>query len=145
MQMSKKDYNKYAQSKAPKSHTLRDTLLAWLVGGGICVLGQGIIDFGKNRGMEEANAATFAAVILIVLGGVLTAFGLYAKLAKWAGGGTLIPITGFANAMVAPAMEFQTEGLIVGTGAKMFTITGPVLVYGILASAIYGLVLQILG
>ncbi len=120
-------------------------LRAFLTGGLICAVGEGLSRFFLARGLEEEAASTAAAVALIALGALLTAFGVYDRLAKFGGAGTLVPITGFANAVTAPALEFKTEGKITGTAAKMFVIAGPVIVYGVSAGAVYGLILWLLG
>jgi stage V sporulation protein AC len=141
LNMTKKEYNKYIKSKAPASRLLRDTALAWLVGGSICAAGQGLIEWYRALGLSKDISVTAASMTLIAAAAVLTALRVYDGIAKWAGAGTLVPITGFANAMVSPAMEFKTEGHVAGMASKMFVIAGPVLVYGILASAVYGAVL----
>ncbi|MCL1806482.1 MAG: SpoVA/SpoVAEb family sporulation membrane protein [Oscillospiraceae bacterium] len=142
--MTKKEYADYIKKKAPPSRHLRGIIMAWLVGGLICVAGQGLIDWAKTFGVSKEIAPTVAAMTLIAVAAVLTACRIYDNIAKWAGAGTLVPITGFANAMVAPAMEFKTEGHVAGLASKMFVIAGPVLVYGVLASAIYGVVLWVM-
>lgn len=114
---------------------------AFVVGGAICALGQGLINLYKNFDLSETAAAIAASVTLIVIAALLTGFGVFDDIAKHAGAGTIVPITGFANAMVSPALEFKSEGLILGTGAKLFTLAGPVLAYGIGASVVYGLIL----
>jgi stage V sporulation protein AC len=144
MNMNKQDYGQYVKEKAPKSRLLRNTALAWLSGGLICVGGQGLLEWYKKLGLSKEVSATAVAMTLVAIAAVLTALRVYDKIAKWAGAGTLVPITGFANAMVAPAMEFKTEGHVAGMASKMFVIAGSVLVYGILASAIYGAVLWVM-
>ncbi len=138
--MSHEEYAKYVEKKSPNSHTLTNMLKAFLVGGLICCLGQALIFFYEGVA-EPEQAATLASVTLIFIGALLTGLGLYDDIAKFGGAGTLVPITGFANAMVSPAAEFRPEGLITGTAAKMFAIAGPVIVYGITSSILYGLVL----
>lgn len=123
---------------------VRDTALAWLVGGGICVFGQFLSDTYIRWGLTAEKTPAATAITLVTAAAVLTALRLYHKIAKWAGGGTLIPITGFSNAVVSSAMEFRSEGMIAGLAAKMFTVAGPVLVYGLLASAVYGIVLWVI-
>lgn len=118
--------------------------MAFIVGGIICTIGQVISNICKNAGFDEKEAGAITAITLIFLGAFLTGLNIYSKIAKYAGAGTLVPITGFANSIVAPAMEFKKEGYIMGTGVKMFTIAGPVLVFGISASVIYGLIIYIL-
>jgi len=142
--MRKEDYKKYVEQKAEKSPLLRDCINAFLYGGAICVLGQAISNFFEKTiklGKEETSAAV--AICLIFLGVFLSAIGYYGKIAKYAGAGTIIPITGFANSIVSPAIEFKSEGLVLGLGAKMFVIAGPVLVYGVLTSFIYGIIYYI--
>lgn len=143
MQMTKKQYVEYIEHKAPKSKVFRNTAMAYLIGGGICAGGQGLIRLYTHFGFPEKLASASASMTLVFLAALLTALHVYDSIAKWAGGGTLVPITGFSNAMVAPAMEFKSEGLVAGLAAKMFSITGPVLVFGIIASMIYGLLLLI--
>ena len=116
----------------------RDCLGAFLIGGLICTLGQVLINCYGNWGLAKQDAGTAASMTLVVLSAVLTGLSLYDDIAKYAGAGTLVPITGFANSIAAPAVEFQTEGMILGVGAKMFTIAGPVIVYGVSASVVYG-------
>ncbi|MDR0325311.1 MAG: SpoVA/SpoVAEb family sporulation membrane protein [Oscillospiraceae bacterium] len=144
MNMTKKEYAQYVKGKAPASRIVRDTALAWLIGGAICMLGQGLADLYKAQGLTKEVSSTAASMTLVAVAAALTAFRVYDNIAKWAGAGTLIPITGFANAMVAPAMEFKSEGFINGLAAKMFVIAGPVIVYGLLASAVYGTVLWVM-
>ncbi len=120
-------------------------LRAFLVGGAICTIGQALSNLYTAMGLETDTGAAWTSITLVFLGGLLTALHLYEKLAKFAGAGSLVPITGFANAVVSPAMEFRAEGFILGTGAKMFIIAGPVIVYGVLASVVYGAVLVVLG
>ena len=139
--MNAQEYAKIVQKNMPKSKTAVNCLRAFLIGGGICALGQGIFELYRLWGVDEALAKTLTSVTLIFLGILLTALGVYDKLARKAGAGTLVPITGFANAMSSPAIEFKTEGFITGVGAKIFIIAGPVLVYGVSASVIYGAVL----
>lgn len=142
--MTQKEYAKYVKAKAPASHLVRDAALAWLVGGSICVLGQLLVNWYGTLGLTKEVSSTAASMTLVAAAAILTACRVYDNIAKWAGAGTLVPITGFSNSMVAPAMEFKSEGLIAGMAAKMFVIAGPVLVYGVLASAIYGTVLFIM-
>ncbi|MDR1691801.1 MAG: SpoVA/SpoVAEb family sporulation membrane protein [Oscillospiraceae bacterium] len=140
--MSKKEYGRYVRRKAPASRPVRNGALAWLVGGGICVLGQFLSDAYLKLGLTKDGTSAAVAISLVTLSAILTAARVYGKIAKWAGGGTLIPITGFANAMVSPAMEFKSEGYVAGLAARMFSVAGPVLVYGLLASVLYGFVLE---
>ena len=139
MNMTKETYKKYADSRAPKSPVVKDCLRAFLVGGLICSIGQALTDiYTKLCGMEKQDAGTLTAATLVLAAAILTGFGVFDRIAKFAGAGTLVPITGFANAVVSPAMEFKTEGFITGMAAKMFTIAGPVIVYGLSASVVYG-------
>ena len=138
MKMTNEEYNQYIRKRQPKSKCLRNAFRAFLVGGGICVLGQGLSQLYTHWGASEQDAATWVSVTLIFLSALLTGLGVYDDIARFAGAGTLVPITGFSNAMVSPAMEFKREGLITGTAVKLFTIAGPVIVYGISASVVYG-------
>ena len=140
MNLSKQEYQEYVNKMSPDSPLWKDVLNAFWTGGLICVLGQLILNGYDALGLSETNAATAASVTLIFLGALLTGLGLYGKIAKLAGAGTVVPITGFANSVVSPALEFKTEGFILGVGAKMFTIAGPVIVYGVSASVVYGLI-----
>ena len=134
-------YNEYVKETMPKTHTFSSCIRAFLVGGLICTIGQGIRDFGENiLKLDEAGVSAFTCIVLIFLGALLTGFGVYDVIGKFAGAGSIVPITGFANSVVAPAMEFRREGLVMGVGAKMFTLAGPVLVYGIGSSIIVGLI-----
>jgi len=135
-----KQYDKYVSEKAPKSPIFKDIILAFLVGGGICLAGQVIFNLLKAGGIDTRTSLTGVSMILIGIGAFLTGVGLYGKLGKAAGAGSIVPITGFANAIVSPAMEFKTEGLVFGLAAKMFTIAGPVIVYGTISSIVVGLV-----
>lgn len=145
MDMSKKEYQQFVQDRAKKSPLLKDCTLAFLIGGAICVLGQVIMDQYMALGLSKTDASTATSVTLVFLSVLLTGLNLYNKLGRYGGAGTLVPITGFANSMVSAAMEFKTEGYILGLGAKMFSIAGPVIVYGISASVIYGILLFLLG
>ncbi len=138
--MTDKEYGKLVEDISPKSPVGKDTLSAFLVGGIICTIGQFFINFYTNLGLEKDAASAAASMTLVVISATLTGLSLYDNIAKFAGAGTLVPITGFANAIAAPAIEFKTEGFILGVGAKMFTIAGPVIVYGISASVVYGLI-----
>ena len=128
----------------PKSPVIKDCIMAFLVGGLLCAMGQAVTDMMTRAGAEIKDARLLGSLSLITLSIVLTGLNVYDNIAKRAGAGTLVPITGFANAIAAPAIEFKAEGYVLGLGAKMFTIAGPVLVYGITASVVYGLALQIL-
>ena len=145
MDMTPEEYQAYVKEKAPRSPVARDTALAFVTGGAICALGQAILNGFTRLGLGETDAATATSVTLVLLSALLTGLGLYAKLARFAGAGTLVPITGFANAVASPALDFKSEGLITGTAVKMFTIAGPVIVYGTAASVAYGVVLMMVG
>ena len=138
--MTEKQYGKLVDELSPKSPMGWDCVAAFVVGGAICTLGQVLINLYTQFGMEKQDASTAASMSLVVLSALFTGLSLYDNLAKYAGAGTLVPITGFANSIAAPAVEFKTEGFILGVGAKMFTIAGPVIVYGVSASVIYGLI-----
>lgn len=140
--MSPEEYGEYVKKKSPNSKTGIDVLWAALVGGLICCLGQAL-SYLYGAYMDEELAATMVSVTLIFIAALLTGLGLYDDIAKFAGAGTLVPITGFSNAVVAPALEFKSEGLVTGTAAKMFTISGSVIVYGVSASIVYGILLCI--
>lgn len=136
-------YNAYVQGKAKPSPLGKNLAWAFCVGGGICVLGQALLDGYGALGLDPGHARMAVSVTLIFVTALLTGVGVFDRFAKHAGAGTLVPITGFANAVVAPAMEFKQEGMITGTAAKLFTVAGPVLVYGISASVVYGIVLYV--
>ena len=138
--MTEKEYGKLVKDLAPKSPIWKDCLMAFLIGGLICTVGQLIMDGYSALGLDETDAGTATSMTLIALSALLTGLSLYDNIAKHAGAGTLVPITGFANAIAAPAVEFKTEGMILGTAAKMFTIAGPVIVYGVSASVVYGFI-----
>lgn len=142
--MTGKEYSEYVKAKSPNSKLLPDVLKAFLIGGTICLIGQAISQLFKFFGLPTQLAATWTSITLVFLGALLTGLGIYDDLAKIGGAGTLVPITGFANAVVSPALEFKTEGLVTGTGAKMFVISGPVIVYGISASVLYGIFLWVI-
>ena len=142
--ISPKEYDKIVKKNSPKSKCFVNVLKAFLIGGAICAVGQGLINLYGALGIEEQQAKTLTSVTLVFLGILLTAIGVYDKIAKHAGAGTLVPITGFANAVSSPAIEFKTEGYVAGLGAKLFIIAGPVIVYGVSTSIIYGAVLWIL-
>ena len=144
MKMTNEQYREYAEMHMPRSHMSRNALRAFLVGGSICALGQAFIEIYTALGMDKDAAGAACSVTLIFIGAVLTGLGIYDKIAKFAGAGTLVPITGFSNSVVAPALEFKTEGMILGTGAKMFSIAGPVIVYGVSASVVYGIIFYLL-
>lgn len=142
---SAREYDAMVQKASPRSPVLKDCLFAFLFGGAICTLGQGLADLFMLLGFTLQDARTFVSISLIFLSAALTAFGVYDNIAKHAGAGTLVPITGFANSMVSPALEFKSEGFITGLGSKMFVVSGPVLVFGLSASVFYGVVLYVIG
>ncbi len=143
MKLTNKQYNTMVQSYNPPSPIGKNCLIAFLVGGGICTLGQELQQLYINLGVSGVDAPTWVSVTLVALSAVLTGLGLYDKIAKHAGAGTLVPITGFANSVVSPAVEFKSEGLVTGMAAKMFIIAGPVIVYGTIAAMIYGFIFWI--
>ena len=145
MNMSKKEYNRYVARLAQKSPLGKDLLRSFLVGGLICVIGQLILNGFTALDLSEQDAAAATSVSLVFLSAVLTGLSVYDDIAKFAGAGTLVPITGFAHAVVSPAIEFKAEGFVTGMAAKMFIIAGPVIVYGTVASVLYGLILVIFG
>lgn len=138
--MTEREYGKLVQEMAPKSPIKKDCFNAFWIGGLICALGQLIMNGYIALGLEKTDASTATSMTLVALSALLTGLSLYDNIAKYAGAGTLVPITGFANSVAAPAVEFKTEGFILGVGAKMFTIAGPVIVYGVSASVAYGLI-----
>lgn len=145
MNYTQKQYQDYLNRKSPNSTLFKDMAWAFVIGGLICVIGQVIFDIYDNIfGLAEDDTRTAVSMTLIFLGVLLTGLDIYGKIAKKAGAGTIVPITGFANAVVSPAMEFKKEGLILGLAAKMFTIAGPVLVYGISSSVVVGVVYYIM-
>ena len=138
--MTEKEYEKLVKSLSPKSPILKDCIFAFLIGGLICAPGQAILNGYTALNLDETTAGTATSMTLVAISALLTGLSLYDNIAKYGGAGTLVPITGFANAIAAPAVEFKTEGFILGVGAKMFTIAGPVIVYGVSASVVYGLI-----
>ena len=138
--MTEKEYGKLVGEISPNSPMGRDCLNAFAVGGIICTVGQFFMNYYAKLGLDKDAAGTAASMTLVVISAILTGLSLYDNIAKYAGAGTLVPITGFANSIAAPAVEFKTEGFILGVGAKMFTIAGPVVVYGLAASVAYGLI-----
>ena len=145
MKMTAEEYARRVKQVGPRSPLGSDCLWAFCVGGGICLLGEVLRGWYLGMGLEAQLAGTLTSCTLIVLSALLTTLGLYQKLAAKAGAGSLVPITGFANAVVSPALEFKSEGFITGTAAKMFIIAGPVIVFGTCASIIYGLILCLIG
>jgi len=138
--MTEREYGKMIQEIAPRSPIVKDCFNAFWIGGLICTLGQLIMNGWAALGLDKTDAGTATSMTLVALSALLTGLSLYDNIAKHAGAGTLVPITGFANAIAAPAVEFKTEGFILGVGAKMFTIAGPVIVYGVSARVVYGLI-----
>ncbi|MBR2896094.1 MAG: SpoVA/SpoVAEb family sporulation membrane protein [Oscillospiraceae bacterium] len=145
MDLSNKDYDKFVQERAKQSPIVKDCALAFLFGGSICLLGQWIMNRFLAMGLDKTDAGTATSVSLVALSALLTALNLYNKLGRFGGAGTLVPITGFANAVVSPAIDFKTEGMITGMAAKMFAVAGPVIVFGVTASVVYGIVLMLFG
>ena len=143
MDMSAKDYTQYVQKRAKKSPLLKDVLFAFAIGGGICVVGQLILNLWGMTGISKEEAGTATSCTLVFISALLTGLNLYNKLGRFGGAGTLVPITGFANAVVSPAIDFKSEGFITGMAAKMFVVAGPVIVYGTLASVLYGVYLML--
>ena len=146
MEYSKKEYKKIVEKKSPNSNIIKNTAFAFVIGGLICTVGQAFSEYyEKVLNLDKEMVKTAVPVTMIFLGALFTGLNLYNKLAKYAGGGTLVPITGFANAVVSPAIEFKKEGFVLGLAAKMFTIAGPVLVYGIVSSVIVGIIYFFMG
>lgn len=138
--ISKEEYSQMVKKATPPSPILKNSLMAFLFGGSICLLGEIIFKLTANFGMEEADGRAVVSLCLIFLAATLTSVGVFDKIGKIAGAGTLVPITGFANSMVSPAMEFKSEGFITGLGVKLFTVAGPVIAYGTAASVVYGFI-----
>lgn len=144
MDMTPQEYQAYVKQKSPRSPIVKDTLFAFVIGGAICVVGQLVMNGFSSLGIEKTDAGTATSISLVFLSALATGLGLYTRLARYAGAGTLVPITGFANSVVSPALDFKSEGFITGTAVKMFTIAGPVIVFGTAASVVYGVVLMLL-
>lgn len=140
MELSKQEYQQYVKKMSPPSPLGKDVFRAFWTGGLICVIGQLIQTGWQSAGLDKTAAGTATSATLVLIGALLTGFGLYCKIASYAGAGTLVPITGFSNSIAAPALEFKTEGYILGVGAKIFTIAGPVIMYGTVASVVYGVI-----
>ena len=140
MELSKQEYQQYIKKVSPPSPLGTDVFRAFWTGGLICVIGQLIQTGWQSAGLDKTAAGTATSATLVLIGALLTGFGLYCKIASYAGAGTLVPITGFSNSIAAPALEFKTEGYILGVGAKIFTIAGPVIMYGTVASVVYGVI-----
>ncbi len=134
------NYKKYVNEKTPKNNVYFNMLKAFLVGGGICLVGQVILNYWKEQGVKDDIAASWTSLLLVLISVILTGLNLYGPLAQWGGAGALVPITGFANSVAAPAIEYQKEGQVFGIGAKIFTIAGPVILYGIFTSWVLGVV-----
>ena len=145
MDMTPQEYQDYVRQRSPKSPIAKNTALAFLVGGAICALGQLIMNGYQSIGLDQTDAGTATSVTLIFLSALATGLNLYNSLARFAGAGTLVPITGFANAVISPAIDFKAEGIVTGMAAKMFVIAGPVIVFGTLASVLYGAALMLMG
>lgn len=143
MSISKDEYGKMADKASPPSPVLKNCSFAFLIGGFICMIGQIIFDLCKMRGLEESTCRAIVSMSLVLLTAILTGFGVFDRIAKFAGAGTMVPITGFANSIVSPAMEFKSEGEILGTAANMFKIAGPVIVYGCSSAVLYGIIIYI--
>ena len=143
--MNKEDYKKYVEARATKSNSIKNCSFAFLIGGGICVLGQALKNLYIYLGAWEQDASTLVSISLIFIASILTGLGIFDNIAKIAGAGTLVPITGFANAVVSPAVDTKSEGYIFGVGAKIFTIAGPVILYGVLSGTIYGIIYYFTG
>lgn len=144
MNMTNEEYNEYIKKKQPRSPLGMDMLRAFLVGGLICAGGEGLRALFISLGLDTESAGTAVSISLVFLGALLTGLGLYDDIARFAGAGTLVPITGFANSVVSPAIDFKSEGFITGMASKMFVVAGPVIVFGTLASVVYGVVLMLL-
>lgn len=145
MKIEKETYKKYVKKRAPRSPILKDMLMAFLVGGAICAFAEGLYNIYLALKIEENDVRTLVPVTLVFLASLATGLGFFDSLAKHAGAGTLVPITGFSNSVISPALDDKSEGLVMGVGAKMFTIAGPVIVYGVVASVIYGFIYWLLG
>lgn len=143
--MTNEQYSEYVNQVSPDSPLAKDMAKAFVSGGAICCVGQAFLNFYQSVGLEMESAATATSITLVLLGALLTGLGLYDRMARFSGAGTLVPVTGFANSVVAPALEFKTEGFVTGTAAKMFVIAGPVIVFGISSSVIYGMILVLFG
>ena len=145
MDMSPQEYQAYVKGMQKKSPLLKDMALAFGIGGAICVVGQLILNGWTAAGLEEKTAGTATSCTLVFLSALFTGLNLYHRLARYGGAGTLVPITGFANAVVSPAIDFKTEGFVTGMAAKMFLVAGPVIVFGTVASTLYGLIIWLAG
>ena len=144
MDMTPREYQQYVKERAPKSPIAKDTILAFVIGGLICAAGQLIMNGYLAAGLNKEDAGTATSCTLVLISALLTGLNLYNKLGRFGGAGTLVPITGFANAVSAPAIDFKAEGIVTGMAAKMFVVAGPVIVFGTVASVVYGVVLWVL-
>lgn len=144
MDMTPREYQIYVRQRMKKSPLWKDAVMAFVIGGAICVVGQAIQNGWAALGLSQEDAGTATSCTLVLLSALLTGLNLYSKLARFGGAGTLVPITGFANAVVSPALDFKSEGFVTGMAAKMFTVAGPVITFGTLASALYGVILMLL-
>lgn len=142
--MTKKEYQKYVEKKSPNSKIGRNVLRAFIVGGLICIVGQFVTNFLKMRGYGSEEVSGLTALVLIFFGALFTGLNIYDDLGKFAGAGSIVPITGFANSIVSPAMEYKSEGYVLGVGGRMFVVAGPVLVYGISTSIVAGIIYYLL-
>ena len=146
MDIDKKTYKKYAKAHAPKSPIVKNCIKAFLFGGTVCTLGEGLLMlYGEALGLLKEDAGALTSIMLVFVAVLLTSLGAFDKIAKHAGAGTLVPITGFANAVASPAIDSHAEGLVVGVGAKIFSVAGPVLLYGVLAGTVYGVIYFVCG
>lgn len=139
-QIKQEEYESYVKEKTPVHNVYLNMLKAFITGGSICVIGQFILNYCKKLGVSDDIAGSWSSLILVLLSVILTGFNIYSRIAKWGGAGALVPITGFANSVAAPAIEFQKEGQVFGIGAKIFTIAGPVILYGIFTSWVLGMI-----
>ena len=139
-QMNQKEYEAYVKQKTPVSNLYANMVKAFVVGGAICVLGQVILNYCKGQGLDDETAGSWTSLMLVLFSVILTGFNIYGKFAQWGGAGALVPITGFANSVAAPAIEYKKEGQVFGIGCKIFTIAGPVILYGIFTSWVLGLI-----
>ena len=144
--IKKESYKKYAEAMSPRSPLLKNCLRAFIVGGGVCCVGQALLNiYSMGLGLSEKDSGTLCSVTLVFIAALLTGIGVFDNIARWAGAGTLVPITGFANSITSAAMDSRAEGLVLGVGAKIFTVAGPVLLYGTLAGTLYGVIYYISG
>ena len=139
--MTHEEYGKYIKARSPKSPLWKDIILAFIFGGVICCVGQAFLDLYTYFGLSQDDAGAATSITMVFLGALLTGLGVYDNIGKYGGAGSLVPITGFANSVVSPALEFKSEGFITGTAVKIFSIAGPVILFGVSASVVYGLVL----